>query len=304
MANGVTGLPIGVVGLGLMGKPMARNLHKAGAALIVHNRSRGPVEALAAEGLQPADSPAAVAAGADTVILMVSDTPAVTAVVEGPGGVLAGLRPGALVIDMGTTEVPETRRLADAVAAAGGRWIDAPVSGGQVGAEQASLTIMAGGAPEDFERARPIFAALGQRMTLVGPVGAGQIAKAANQLIVGLTIGAVAEALALAARAGADPAKVREALEGGFAWSRIMELHGKRMIDGSFAPGGKVRTQLKDLTQAEALAASVGLELPALSLNRTLYAGLVARGDGDLDHSALYRHYQPQAGESGSGDGP
>lgn len=304
MANGVTGLPIGVVGLGLMGKPMARNLHKAGAALIVHNRSREPVEALAAEGLQPADSPAAVAAGAETVILMVSDTPAVTAVVEGPGGVLAGLRPGALVIDMGTTEVPETRRLADAVAAAGGRWIDAPVSGGQVGAEQASLTIMAGGAPEDFERARPIFAALGQRMTLVGPVGAGQIAKAANQLIVGLTIGAVAEALALAARAGADPAKVREALEGGFAWSRIMELHGKRMIDGSFAPGGKVRTQLKDLTQAEALAASVGLELPALSLNRALYAGLVARGDGDLDHSALYRHYQPQAGESGSGDGP
>lgn len=291
MAGGLDGKTVGVIGLGLMGKPMARNLKTAGATVVVHNRSRGPVEELAAEGMIAADSPADVAGKADIVIVMVSDTPAVTAVAEGPGGLLPAFRPGTLIIDMGTTEVPETRRLAALAEARGGRWLDAPVSGGQVGAVQGTLTIMAGGAEADFRRAEPVFAALGQRMTLVGPVGAGQIAKAANQLIVGLTIGAVSEALALAKAAGADPARVRQALEGGFAWSRIMELHGQRMISGDFTPGGKVRTQLKDLTQAEALAASVGLELPALSLNRHLYAQSVERGDGDLDHAALYRLY-------------
>ncbi|HET8728624.1 MAG TPA: NAD(P)-dependent oxidoreductase [Alphaproteobacteria bacterium] len=280
---------IGFIGLGLMGRPMALNLHGAGAAVTVHNRSRGPVEELAAEGLIPAASPRAAAEAADTVIVMVSDTPAVEAVLTGPDGVVEGLRPGALVVDMGTTEVPATRRFAERVAAAGGDYVDAPVSGGQVGAETAALTIMAGGSPAAFEQARPIFQALGRKITHVGDIGSGQIAKAANQLIVGLTIGAVAEALTLARIAGADPARVRDALEGGFAWSRIMELHGKRMIDRDFRPGGKAKTQLKDLRQAEALAQSFDLELPALRLNRTLYESLVDRGDGELDHSALIR---------------
>lgn len=285
----LTGLDAGVIGLGLMGRPMALNLHRAGARVTVHNRSRGPVEALVAAGLEPAETPRAVARAADTIILMVSDTPAVEAVLAGPEGVIEGLRPGSLVIDMGTTEVPATRRLAALVRAAGGDYLDAPVSGGQIGAETATLTIMAGGTETAFARALPVFRVLGQRITHVGETGAGQIAKAANQLIVGLTIGAVAEALTLAEAAGADPARVREALEGGFAWSRVMELHGRRMIEGDFRPGAKVATQLKDLRQADELAAACGLDLPALKLNRALYQRLADRGEGDLDHSALIR---------------
>lgn len=285
----LTGLDAGVIGLGLMGRPMALNLHRAGARVTVHNRSRGPVEALAAAGLEPAETPRAVAQAADTIILMVSDTPAVEAVLTGPDGVIEGLRPGSLVIDMGTTEVPATRRLAALVRAAGGDYLDAPVSGGQIGAETATLTIMAGGTETAFARALPVFRVLGQRITHVGETGAGQIAKAANQLIVGLTIGAVAEALTLAEAAGAGPARVREALEGGFAWSRVMELHGRRMIEGDFRPGAKVATQLKDLRQADGLAAACGLDLPALKLNRALYQTLADRGEGDLDHSALIR---------------
>jgi 3-hydroxyisobutyrate dehydrogenase-like beta-hydroxyacid dehydrogenase len=285
----LTGLDAGVIGLGLMGRPMALNLHRAGARVTVHNRSRGPVEALVAAGLEPAETPRAVARAADTIILMVSDTPAVEAVLTGPEGVIEGLRPGSLVIDMGTTEVPATRRLAALVRAAGGDYLDAPVSGGQIGAETATLTIMAGGTETAFARALPVFRVLGQRITHVGETGAGQIAKAANQLIVGLTIGAVAEALTLAEAAGADPARVREALEGGFAWSRVMELHGRRMIEGDFRPGAKVATQLKDLRQADELAAACGLDLPALKLNRALYQRLADRGEGDLDHSALIR---------------
>jgi 3-hydroxyisobutyrate dehydrogenase-like beta-hydroxyacid dehydrogenase len=283
------GMRIGFVGLGLMGKPMARHLHRAGADVAVASRSPGPAEELAAEGLRRAEGPRAAAEGAEAVVLMVSDTPAVAAVLDGPEGVLAGLAPGALVIDMGTTAVPDTRRFAETVRSRGGRWIDAPVSGGQVGAEEASLSIMAGAEEEDFERALPIFRALGKRVTRVGGPGAGQVAKAANQMIVGLTIGAVAEGLALARAAGADPAKVREALVGGFASSRILELHGLRMVEGRFEPGARVATQLKDMRQAEELARSLGLDLPGLALNRGLYEALVARGDGALDHSALYR---------------
>ena len=222
---------------------------------------------------------------------MLTDTPAVLSVLDGPDGVLAGLRPGALLIDMGTTSPLATCELAARVAAAGGEWLDAPVSGGVVGAEATTLSIMAGGGAAAFERARPLLERLGARLTHVGPVGCGQIAKTANQMIVGLTIGAVAEALALAGRAGADPARVRAALAGGFADSRILELHGRRMIDGDFAPGGRVTTQHKDLVQALELAAAVGLDLPATALNRALYAECIATGDGGLDHSALYRHY-------------
>lgn len=285
----LSGQIVAVIGLGLMGRPMARNLSRAGARVIVHNRSPGVVEELAAEGMTPAAGPAAAAAAADTVILMLTDTPAVEAVLSGANGVVAGLRAGTLVVDMGTTGVPETRRFAAAVAEAGGDYVDAPVSGGTIGAESGDLIIMAGGSAAALVRLAPIFAVLGKRTTHVGDVGCGQIAKAANQVIVGLNIGAVAEALTLAERAGADPARVREALRGGFADSRILEVHGQRMIDGDFRPGGKCTTQRKDLDQALVLAESLGFDLPATRLCRGLYDRVIAAGGGDLDHSALIK---------------
>lgn len=285
------GMRIGFVGLGLMGRPMCLNLHRAGATLTIHNRSRAVVDALVREGLSPAATPREVAESVDVVIVMVADTPAVEAVVLGKDGLAAGLHSGTVVIDMGTTAVAVTRALAARVRARGGDYLDAPVSGGEVGAREATLTIMVGGDEATLQRVRPVLEVLGRRITHIGDTGAGQVAKAANQVIVGLTIGAVAEALSLAARAGADPARVREALDGGFAASPILALHGQRMIDGTFAPGGKVFTQHKDLVQALELAESVGLELPATRLNRDLYQRLIDTGDGALDHSALYRLY-------------
>lgn len=274
-----------------MGKPMARNLARAGAAVIVHNRSPGPRAELAGEGMTAAASPAeaARAAGAGIVILMVTDTKAVETVLTGPNGVLEGLASGALVIDMGTTQVAATKDLAEKVRAAGGSYVDAPVSGGQVGAERATLTILAGGAQEDIARALPVFRVLGERITRIGEVGAGQVAKTANQMIVALTIGAVAEALALAKAAGVDPALVREALKGGFADSRILELHGQRMAEGRFEPGGRATVQLKDVDQALAFADTLDLELPGLRRNRDLWARMIDAGHGDLDHSGLIK---------------
>lgn len=286
-------LTLGMIGLGLMGQPMSRNLAKAGARMVIHNRSDGPVRLLAAEGMTPATDPAAVARAASIVILMLPDTEAVESVISGRDGLLAGLSPGALVIDMGTTAVTATRRLAARIEAAGADFVDAPVSGGAVGAAEASLTIMAGGRAAAFARAKPVLTALGRRITRVGETGCGQVAKTANQIIVGLTINAVAEALALARAAGADPAAVREALKGGFADSRILELHGARMLSGHHAPGARVHTQIKDMRQALALAAELGLSLPALALGRARFEALRDRGDGDLDHSALYRLYEP-----------
>lgn len=283
------GTDVGFIGLGLMGRPMALNLLAAGAQVFVHSRSPGPVEELAGAGAVPAATPAAVAERADTVITMLPDTPAVQAVLLGPDGVVEGLKSGGLVIDMGTTGVMATRDFAARVEKAGGEYLDAPVSGGTIGAVDGNLVIMAGGSDGAMERAQAIFAVLGCRATHVGGSGTGQVAKAANQVIVGLNIGAVAEALTLAAKAGADPAKVREALAGGFADSRILEVHGKRMVDGDFRPGGKVTTQVKDMTQALELAAELGFDLPATALNRDLYAKLIEAGHGDLDHSALIK---------------
>lgn len=278
---------IGFIGLGLMGKPMARNLRDAGYKLLIHNRSRAVVDELAAEGMTAVDSTRDAAARADAVILMLSDTPAVEQVLLGDDGVLAGLTPHQLVIDMGTTAVDVTRRCAKEVEAAGGMYVDAPVSGGQVGAIEAGLTIMCGGTPEAFARARPLFEVMGRHITHVGASGAGQVAKAANQVIVGLTISAVAEALHLARRSDVDPAAVREALRGGFAWSRIMELHGQRMIEGNYEPGGKASTQRKDLQQALDQAQSVGARMPVTEVVRNLYDELIEQGSGDLDHSAV-----------------
>ncbi len=288
MSNSLSGHVVGFIGLGLMGRPMATNLHAAGAEVIIHNRSRGVVDALAAEGLSPARSPREVAERAPVTIVMATDTPAVERIVGGDDGVVSGIAPDGLVIDMGTTAVDATRALAKALEDRGANYVDAPVSGGEIGAKAGTLSIMAGGSEEAVARAMPCFEVMGAGVTHVGDVGAGQIAKAANQVIVGLTIGAVAEALALAKRAGADPAKVREALQGGFAASRILDVHGQRMIDGAFTPGGKATTQRKDMQQALDLATSIGLELPATALSRDLYDRLIAADGGDLDHSGLY----------------
>jgi len=283
------GQTIGFIGLGLMGRPMATNLMAAGADVVVWNRSEGPRREMADAGADVADSAADVIERAHVVILMLADTPAVEAVLMNRGGLVERLRPGRLIIDMGTTAVMATRDFAAAVAKTGGSYVDAPVSGGTVGAEAGNLTIMAGAEPAVFDRALPVLQAMGNRITHVGPVGTGQVAKAANQVIVGLNIGAVAEALMLAKHAGADPARVREALQGGFADSRILEVHGKRMIDGTFAPGGKAVTQRKDLAQALDLAEQLGIEMPATALCKDLYERLIDQGDGDLDHSALIK---------------
>ena len=288
MSDSLSGHVVGFIGLGLMGRPMSMNLHAAGAEVVIHNRSRAVVDALAAEGLSPAHSPREVAERAPVVIVMATDTPAVERIVNGNDGIASGIAPDALVIDMGTTAVEATRALAKTIESRGAHYVDAPVSGGEIGAKAATLTIMAGGTPQAVSRAMPCFEAMGSHVTHVGDAGAGQIAKAANQVIVGLTIGAVAEALALAKRAGADPARVREALQGGFAASRILEVHGQRMIDGVFVPGGKATTQRKDMQQALDLAASIGLALPATALSRDLYDRLIAAGGADLDHSGLY----------------
>lgn len=279
---------IGFIGLGLMGKPMCRNLIKAGADLVVSNRSVEPRQELAEAGTTAVDTPGEVASRVRTIILMVADTPAVESVLLGDNGVIHTLQDDTLIIDMGTTSVPETRRLAELFSGKGGRYVDAPVSGGTIGAESGSLTIMAGGTDQGFARALPILQILGDRITHVGAAGAGQVAKAANQVIVGLNIGAVAEALALAKAAGVDPARVREALQGGFADSRILEVHGKRMVETDYSLGARCTTQRKDMHQAIEYAAQLGLDMPATSLSRSLYDKLIEKGGADLDHSALF----------------
>ncbi len=291
--NRLDNYTLGFIGLGLMGRPMCLNLHQAGARLVIHNRSPEAARQLERPGIRSVASPAEVARSADIILLMVADTPAVEQVLFGEAGLIEGLQTGSLVIDMGTTAVGPTREFAARLKLSGVDYIDAPVSGGEIGAVNASLTIMAGGEDQAIQRALPLFDVLGSRFTHVGDIGAGQIAKAANQVIVGLNIGAVAEALTLARRAGADPAKVREALMGGFAGSRILEVHGQRMIAEDFAPGGKITTQHKDLAQALELADRYNLELPATRLNASLYRSLIEQGLGDLDHSALIKVLQP-----------
>ena len=279
---------IGFIGLGLMGKPMCRNLIQAGFELFVTNRSAQPRIELAAVGAKPLETPGQVAARADTVIVMVADTAAVESVLLGENGVIHSLKDNGLVIDMGTTSVTQTRRFGELISEKGGLYVDAPVSGGTIGAESGNLTIMAGGSEEGFDRALPILQVLGERITHVGTSGAGQVAKAANQVIVGLNIGAAAEALALAKAAGVDPGRVRQALQGGFADSRILEVHGKRMVDGDYSLGARCTTQRKDMHQAIELAATLGLDMPATSLSRDLYDRLIEDGGADLDHSALF----------------
>lgn len=287
------GRSVGFIGLGQMGQWMARHLLTAGARLTVYGRRPETMRPLLDAGARGARSAAEAAREAEVVIVVVTDTAAVESVLLGDEGVVAALKPGALVIDMGTTLATATRRFAEVVAAAGGEYVDGPVSGGEIGARDATLSIMAGGGDGAFARAKPFFEVLGRRVTHVGDVGAGQVAKAANQVIVGLTIGAVAEALTLARKAGVDAAKVREALRGGFADSRILEVHGERMVENSFAPGAFCTIQRKDMDQAIALAGEFGLDLPATRLSRDLYDRLIGAGHGRLDHAALIKVIDP-----------
>ncbi len=278
---------IGWIGTGLMGSRMAANLLKAGFQLTVWNRTRDKVQPLLDHGSAYAASPAELAAGVDLLMISLTDGAAVGEVLERQGAA-AALRKGALVIDLSSIAPHLARAHARLLATTGIAHLDAPVSGGTRGAAAATLAIMVGGDAETFERARPILSALG-RPTHVGPSGAGQIAKLANQVIVGVTIGAVAEALTLAARAGADPAAVRAALAGGFADSRILQEHGARMLSGDTAPGGTVKNQIKDLDTALALAGEYALELPQLRTARAQFAELAATFGDQLDHSALFK---------------
>lgn len=279
---------IGFIGLGIMGAPMAGHLIAAGHSLFLKS-GRSVPEALVAAGGTPCASAAEVAQRSDVVILMLPDTPDVAAVLFGEDGVDAGLSAGKTVVDMSSISPIETQAFAARVEALDCDYLDAPVSGGEVGARNAALSIMVGGKPEAFERVRPLFESMGKTITHVGPSGSGQIAKVANQIIVALTIGAVAEGLLFASKAGADPAKVREAITGGLATSRILELHGKRMIDRSFDPGFRIALHQKDLNLALEGARALGMSLPATALTQQLFSACAANGGSGWDHSALVR---------------
>jgi 2-hydroxy-3-oxopropionate reductase len=293
MANKPT---VGFIGLGIMGRPMAHNLLRAGFPLVVHNRSRPAVEELVAAGAADGGSPGGVAERAEIVFTCLPDTAAVEAAVAGQGGVLERVRPDGIIIDMSTIAPTAARELAAQAARHSAAMLDAPVSGGEVGAREGTLSIMVGGATEAFESALPLLQVLGTTIVHVGEAGAGQVAKACNQIVVAVTIEAVSEALVLAARAGVDPARVREALLGGFARSRVLELHGRRMLDRDFQPGGKIRHQIKDLQIILDAARAYGAPLPATSLVHELYGALMANGKGDLDHAALVMVIEMLAG--------
>ena len=290
MNKPLTGYKIGFVGLGNMGRANARHLHEAGAEVVVWNRSDGPATAAVALGMKRSASLSELASeiGCGIICLNLTTTQVVEQVVFGPGGLIEGLHEEALIIDFGTTGVPETKAFAKRI-----HWVDAPVSGGQVGAEAATLTIMAGGSDADFQRALPLFQILGKNITHLGASGAGQVTKLANQLIVAQTIDAVAQALRLAELSGVDSALVRKALLGGFAESRILDLHGDRMVRRDFVPGGRAELQLKDVRLMSELADSVGLDSPTLRNSLAQWETFVhEKGHGDLDHSGLFRLYE------------
>jgi len=282
---------VGFIGLGIMGTPMALHLAEAGHQLFVHTRSRVP-EAFAATSARQCASAAEVAKQAEVVFTMVPDTPDVERVLFGPGGVAEAL-PGdgarKVVVDMSSISPIATKAFAKRIRAVGADYVDAPVSGGEVGAKAASLTIMCGAEPAVFERVKPLLEKMGKNITLVGGNGDGQTTKVANQIIVALNIAAVGEALVFASRAGADPAKVRQALMGGFAASRILEVHGERMIKRTFAPGFRIKLHQKDLGLALQGARELGVALPQTANAAQLMQSCAANGMADLDHSALVR---------------
>lgn len=279
---------IGFIGLGIMGAPMAGHLASKGHTLYTYTHGETPASLLDA-GATPCASSAEVARQADIVIVMVPDTPQVEEVLFAPDGVASGIGAGKVVVDMSSISPVATKDFARRINELGCDYLDAPVSGGEVGAKAATLTIMVGGSEAAFDRVLPLFQLMGKNITLVGGNGDGQITKVANQIIVALTIEAVGEALLLAARAGADPARVREALMGGFASSRILEVHGERMVKRSFAPGFRIDLHRKDLNLALATGRQLGVALPNTATAQELFNTCAAHGGGNWDHSAMVR---------------
>jgi len=292
---------LGFIGLGIMGKPMAGHLLAAGHTVHVYNRSSGPVRELASKGAVACSSSQEVAQKSDVIFIMVQDTPDVEAVLFGKDGVATGVKSGSIVVDMSSISPIATKEFARKLDALGVKMLDAPVSGGQVGAENATLSIMVGGQPEVFAQVKPYFEIMGKNIVHVGDNGDGQTCKVANQIVVALTIEAIGEALLFASKAGADPAKVREALLGGFAQSRILELHGERMIQRNFGPGFRIRLHQKDLNLALQGARDLGLSLPSTSIAQELFNAVAAQGGSDLDHSAMVLALETLANHKVSG---
>ncbi len=278
---------LGFIGLGIMGKPMAGHLLKAGHEVSVYDLVSAPVQELASKGALACKNSKEVAQKSDIIFIMVADTPDVEGVLFGKEGLAEGVRPGSTVVDMSSISPIATKEFAKKLSAMQVKMLDAPVSGGQVGAENATLSIMVGGEVEVFEKMKPYFQLMGKNIIHIGPSGDGQTCKVANQIVVALTIEAVAEALLFASKAGADPAKVRAALLGGFAQSRILELHGERMLKRTFNPGFRIRLHQKDLNLALQAARSLGLSLPNTATAQELFNAVAAQGGVDLDHSAL-----------------
>ncbi len=278
---------LGFIGLGIMGKPMASHLVKAGHTVHVCDLAEESVKHLCSLGAKACICCKEIAQKSDIIFIMVPDTPDVEAVLFGAEGVAEGLKPGSIVVDMSSISPIATKEFAKKLAAMGVKMLDAPVSGGQVGAENATLSIMVGGPVDVFNQIKPYFERMGKNIVHIGDHGDGQTCKVANQIVVALTIEAVGEALLFASKAGADPAKVRAALLGGFAQSRILELHGERMIKHNFNPGFRIRLHQKDLNLALESARSMGLSLPNTSLAQELFNAVAAHGGSDLDHSAM-----------------
>lgn len=292
----MTPSPIAWIGAGIMGRPMARNLLAAGCALRVYARRPERARELFDAGAERCASPAAAAAGAEATVVIVADTPDAVEVILGGGGVREGARAGHTVVDMSTISPTETRRIAGLLAAGGVAMLDAPVSGGERGAIDGALSIMVGGPEDAYERMRPLLEVLGGQVRRVGGAGAGQVAKACNQLLVAQTMAAVAEAFLLAEARGADPAAVREALLGGFAYSRILEAHGARMLADDYRPGFKAALHLKDLKIVADEARAAGLDLPGSERAARLLAALVDGGGGELDSAAIARTVRAESG--------
>jgi 2-hydroxy-3-oxopropionate reductase len=278
---------LGFIGLGIMGKPMASHLVKAGHTVHVCDLVEESVKHLCSLGGKACSCCREIAQKSDIIFIMVPDTPDVEAALFGAEGVAEGLKPGSIVVDMSSISPIATKEFAKRLAAMGVKMLDAPVSGGQVGAENATLSIMVGGPPDVFNQIKPYFELMGKNIVHIGDHGDGQTCKVANQIVVALTIEAVGEALLFASKAGADPAKVRAALLGGFAQSRILELHGERMIKHNFNPGFRIRLHQKDLNLALEAARSMGLSLPNTALAQELFNAVAAQGGSDLDHSAM-----------------
>jgi 2-hydroxy-3-oxopropionate reductase len=278
---------VGFIGLGIMGKPMARNLMEAGYELTVHNRSPEKAEELGEEGAAVAGSPREVAEKSDAIITMLPDSPEVEEVVAGEDGVLEGIKEGSLLVDMSTISPVVTEELAVAVKKKGASMLDAPVSGGDVGAIEGTLSIMVGGSEEDFQRARPLFEVMGNTITHVGPSGTGQVVKAANQIVVALSIEAVCEALVLGTKGGVSAEKVLDVLSGGLAANKVMEVKREKFLERAFEPGGKVEFHHKDLGIALSAGREYGVVLPVTALVDQMFEALMRRGRGGWDHSAL-----------------